>query len=829
MLDALLWYLVISILGLITFPLAFHLLPGLPDRGYTLSRTLGLLLWGYIFWLLNSLGWLYNNQGGILLGVFLLAGASVVLVWRGGWQELRSWIANNRGLILASELLFLAAFVFIAFVRSANPEIVATEKPMELAFINAILRSPSFPPHDPWLSGYAISYYYFGYILVAMLAQLLGTTGGVAFNLGISLVFALSALGAFGIVYNLLRKLHPLGSRITLIFHATLGPLFLLLVSNVEGLLEVLHARGLFWSVDAQGNWTSPFWTWLGIKDLNMPPAQPLSWLPTRYLWWWRASRVVQDFKLTGEPIEIIDEFPFFSYLLADLHPHVLAMPFAILAVGLALNLIFGGALGRVHIWRFSLRLNAQALVLGMLVFGGMAFLNIWDFPIYVALFAGAFIIYQVRRLGWAWDRLFEFLGLAFLLGIGGVILYLPFYLGFQSQAGGVLPNVVNPTRGAQLWVMFATLLLPLLAYLVYLGRHWLGRPRLKFGLLAALGLVAFLFAFSLGFAILISFLPVLGSLFLNNLGASSLANLVQAAFSSRLISFGGWLTLLLILAGCLALLRAVNQAESAPLEAAEDGVEAAALPHWSSHLFAVLLITIAALLVLAPDFIYLRDLFNTRMNTVFKFYYAAWLMWALAAAYGSAVLLNALQGIWAWVYRIGLAVILLVGLIYPVLGLNTKTNGFRPASGFTLDGTQYFQRQSPDEWAAIQWLQQATFGVVAEAVGGSYSQYARISTNTGLPAVLGWPFHEVQWRGSAKEQGSREGDITRLYCTPDWEEANSIIEQYDIKYIFVGGLELSKFQANSENCPGGLDERKFQKFTDLAFENAGVRIYVVP
>ena len=76
---------------------------------------------------------------------------------------------------------------------------------MEIAFINAIIHSPNFPPHDPWLSGYAISYYYFGYVMTAMLAEITSTVGSVAFNLMISLVFALSAIGAYGLLYNLLQ------------------------------------------------------------------------------------------------------------------------------------------------------------------------------------------------------------------------------------------------------------------------------------------------------------------------------------------------------------------------------------------------------------------------------------------------------------------------------------------------------------------------------------------------------------------------------------------------------------------------------------------------
>jgi uncharacterized membrane protein len=187
---------------------------------------------------------------------------------------------------------------------------------MELAFINAILHSPNFPPHDPWLAGYAISYYYFGYILVAMLAMLTGTPGGVAFNLGISLVFALSALGAYSLVFNLLAARRPGsdGEAHRFSLRAIFGPVFILLVSNLVGFLEVLHARGIFWDRDAAGQLVSVFWKWLDLRELSQAPAEPYSWLPTRYLWWWRASRVVQDYDYAHNWKEVIDEFPVFLF-----------------------------------------------------------------------------------------------------------------------------------------------------------------------------------------------------------------------------------------------------------------------------------------------------------------------------------------------------------------------------------------------------------------------------------------------------------------------------------------------------------------------------------
>jgi len=253
MLSAILWYLAISLVGWLTVPLAYRLLPVLADRGYAFTRALGLLLLGYIFWLLASLGLLRNDLGGLLFALLVLIALSGRAVRGVSLDELAGWLGRQRAMILAVELVFLASFAWMAFVRAANPEILGTEKPMELAFINAILNSPVFPPHDPWLSGYAISYYYFGYVMVAMLAKLTGASGSVAFNLGVTQAFALSAVGAYGVVYNLLQarsapqaRRAPQSPRRYLSL-ALLGPTLILLVGNLEGFLEVLHGRGLFW------------------------------------------------------------------------------------------------------------------------------------------------------------------------------------------------------------------------------------------------------------------------------------------------------------------------------------------------------------------------------------------------------------------------------------------------------------------------------------------------------------------------------------------------------------------------------------------------------
>ena len=799
------WYILITLLGWLAFPLGFYLFPGLMDRGYTFARAFGLLIWGYVFWLFASFRLAQNDIGGLLLGLVILGGISA-WAFLNCRREITAWLQENRRLVITTESLFLLAFGFMAIVRAANPEIVGTEKPMELMFINGILNSPTFPPRDLWLSGYSISYYYFGYVMASMLAMFTGVPGTSAFNLMISLIFGLSAIGAYGILYNLLTHYQvsrstPDGSmddnqapsvdRKSFVFPPLLAPLFLLLVSNVEGFLEILHTRGFLWR---EG---SNFWTWLDIPELRDAPAQTAAWVPERFWWWWRASRVIQDYELNGGFREVIDEFPFFSYLLGDLHPHVLAMPFNLLAIAGALNIFFGGWRGRTNLFFGELRINKAGFFTIALVLGGLAFLNTWDILIGGALIVFSYALTRVHEAGWSWERLEDILLLGFPVAITAFLMYLPFYIGFDSQLGGILPSFMFPTRGAQLWVMWGTLLIPLFAFLIYLWRNRTPANWRAGGWTAA-GIVVVLLVsmFALGF-IALWLRPELVQPLLESQGRD-FSVFIADSMARRLSYIGGLLTFLALLIPALAFLFRSEK---------------------SSNSFVLLMVALGALLVIGPDFLYLRDNFGYRINTIFKFYYQAWIVLSIAAAYGTIVLLRNLRGATNVVFSVLFTLVLLVGLTYPVLGLVNKTNKFNPPSGFTLDDFDRVQRENPDEAAAIAWLRSAPDGVVAEAVGGAYSNYARISVYTGLPTVLGWGNHEGQWRDQAL-QGTRPDDIKMLYETNDWPTTQSIIDRYDIRYIYVGNLERSTYQVNEE---------KLNRFLKPVFQQGSVTVYEAP
>ncbi|MDD2920827.1 MAG: DUF2298 domain-containing protein, partial [Anaerolineales bacterium] len=599
-----------------------------------------------------------------------------------------------------------------------------------------------------------------------------------------------------------------------------LAPLFLLLVSNFEALLEVLHRRGFLWTKDlVTGAYTSPFWTWLDMKELSMPPMTPFQWTPDRNWWWWRASRVIQDYDMTHSPREVIDEFPFFSFLLGDLHPHVLAIPFSLLAIAVALNLFLNKSDEKIELFGMQLHIGYPSFALAALVIGGLAFLNTWDILVAGALIVLAYVFSRVHADGWNWNRFEDALLLGFPLLTTSIFLYLPFYFGFSSQAGGILPNMMFVTRGAHLWVMWDALFIPIFAYLIYLWRGEKNQSAWKFAFFIGLGVALFLWILSWLIGWIGSYTEkdyVL--MFLSSQGMSA-SQFFSETSLRRLKYIGSLITLLAILIPALAFLFSKTTDDEKPMAENVPSPSSVTRPP-SSNQFVLLLIVLAALLVLAPEFVYLRDQFGYRINTVFKFYYQAWMLWSLAAAFGTAVLLQNLEKIQNVVFRVVMALVVFAGLLYPVLGLFNKTNDFNPPYGFTLDDFDRIKRENPDEADAIDFLRTVPNGVIAEAVGDGYSGYARISANTGLQTVLGWPGHEAQWRGSYEPQGSRRDDMTKLYAASRWDDAQAIIDKYKIRYIYVGTLEQISMRVN---------EDKFKAHFKIIFQQGNVTIYEAP
>ncbi|MCS7283845.1 MAG: DUF2298 domain-containing protein [Anaerolineae bacterium] len=828
-LFALRWYLVLQLFGLAALPLTLRLFQWMPGRGYAFARPLGLMIGGYLFWILSVFGWLPNTPGGVTAALLLvaLAGAALWLFARPSSDDPAPLRPATLRYVTFVELLFALAFALWSVVRAYMPRIETAggEKWMEIAFLNAVLRAPRFPPHDPWLSGFAISYYYFGYVMMGMLTHLAAVPPTVAFNLGIASLFALTVTGAYGLVYALLvgtKATNGTNSTNPMDFHQTrahlpsvafarwgalLGPLVLVLMGNLEGALEVLHARGLF---------PAAFWKWLDIRSINVapPPFSEGSWIPNRFLWWWQASRVLHDtapWSTPANPVdwEVIDEFPAFSFILGDMHPHLLSLPFTLLALALTLNLFFLPQ-GKQRPRRSSFD-SLNSLILSSLCLGGLGFLNTWDLPVYFALFAGALLLSS--GLG-NWKRV---LSTAALLFASCVLLYLPFWLGLRSQASGILPNLFNPTRLPQFLVMFGPLLFPIAVWAVGQAREqgirW--RDVALWTLTIVLGLLVLLL-----FAVLVH--PQ-GRFYLRALQSGGpipglehipdAPDLIARRLLERFLT--PWtallLTALLTTAG-LALWHCVSRKDIRTLRPATCDLLPAP--------FILLLVAAGAALTLAVEFFYLRDHFGTRMNTVFKFYFQAWTMWGVAAAY-------ALARFWLrgprWAAWVSIALVFL-GLIYPALAIPTRAREYGGPP--TLDGAAHLRALYGADMAAIDWLNINVEGtpVILEAPGDRYRAYVyegRVSAFTGLPTLLGWGGHEHQWRGDYKEPARREPDIQTLYTTPDPYQALPLLKRYGIQYVYVGLVERSRYP------PEGLE--KFSQIGETIYDANGVKIFRIP
>lgn len=800
MVGVITWYLLITLFGLTAWPLLFRLLPGLPDRGYTLSRAAGLLLVGYVFWLLTSLGLLRNNIGGMIFSLLIVAG---IAIWQYQTAQkkdetLLDWIRENRRVMLIGEILFAVAFIAWAVVRAYNPELNATERPMELAFINGVRASEIFPPQDPWLADYAISYYYFGYVMAAMLAALSGLATAVAFNVMLALLFALTLLGAYGIVYNLIAL--DKNSRPRAVASALLGPLLVGVTGNLEGFFELLRAlRAL----------PERFWVWLDIVDINTLPETRL-WPPStwRHWWWWRASRVIHERDPTGIAVGLqpIDEFPMFSFLLGDMHPHVLALPFALLMLGLALNLLAQRS-----------KLSREQLVLYALSFGGLAFVNTWDVLFYLFILMGA-------RAIWEWREHREALAiwqpvLRFALGIGavGALAYLPWYISFSSQAGGILPNALFPTRLRQFAVMFGIQLFIIVWYLIDRARSGDKKLNWRLGIGLAVGLLTILTLVmaAMGQALIFGLpgvqlepipSPEVQSFVLASTGQNDLNAAVGVILNHRLAF--PWTVLLLT--GVLGLTFTLLLSRK---KSSEDSSAASQ--------FVLLLILTGALLTLGPEFLYLRDVFGQRINTIFKFYYVTWLLWGIVGAY-ALHRIGQRHTIGGRVFVTLSGVLIAAGLVYPALAIPEKTNYFSEPP--TLNGIAYIEQMNPSDYNAILWIQDnlPPDVIILEAIGGSYTYYGRISSNTGRPTLLGWPGHELQWRGSSELAGNRESDVGLIYSTADINQAMMLLETYGVDYVYVGSLERS----SDYSTAAGIE--KFERYLTPVFRNGDTVIYRV-
>lgn len=827
------WWALATLAGAAALPLCMRLLGSLPDRGYTLARAAGILLTSFVFWLLATLGFLRNETGSIILAWFIVLTVGLLVYFEVGKRNRRRisisyWWNENRRMIIVFEVLFIVLLMSWSLVRAHQNNLVTTEKPMDLALMASIQRTETFPPPDPWLSGYSISYYYFGYVIAASFSQMSGVESAIGYNLWTAMLFALAGTTAFGVVYNLVRahQRETVGgksSRWKAIITGLLGTYMLVMMGNyLTPLVDIEYFRGGaseayldLWDVRER---ETPRPAELGTNSVD-------NW---DYWWWFRSARIIHDRNLPGMGAaneEAINEFPMFSFVLADNHPHVMALPFAVLALGLALNTALSP---RRPTWE-------QFIFYGLIA-GSFVFLNTWDAPTYMGLIVVAEgmrrWLKQGRITGGDWAFLLYFLAV-----MGGITLiaYFPFLVGFRSQLGGALPNIIHPTHFGQYFLVFGALV-PFAAMFIAV-ETWRGRRAGSFN--RALAIQIPLGILLLFVMILIVFIAV-GMInpearnaalrFVTDAGGWSAV--LPQIISKRVAN--GLTTLVLLIGIGLIAGRLFNRHGEKQAYPATTGL-------------ALVFIAAGLLVTLAPEFVYLRDNFATRMNTIFKFYYQAWTLFAIGGAFGLYTLLNDARTdqppietrpliiLGRLVLIIIMIVALMLGAIYPMYAIHSRAlieTGIidNPNATLTLNGGRTLT--NPGDYEALVCLREIIGRedvVVAEVShSGSYDYFAggiasgRLAGITGAPTVLGWQGHQSQWRGTGYSAavGTRADDIRRLYSDLRIDMVQDVIQQYGIDYILYGSAERDRY--------GAAGEQKFFDIYPVVCESDTARIFRV-
>ena len=802
MVDALVWLITLEFLGVLGFLLAFALFPRLPDRGFSVAKAFALLLLGYLLWVFG-LTQLIPNSFGTILAIILLGAALAAWLAIRQRQSILLFLRSEWRTLLITEGIFLAVFLLWMGIVSEIPAISHTEKPMDFAFLNAVIRAEHFPPEDPWLAGHPISYYYFGHLMMASLTQLTASAPAVGYNLAVALIPALVAAASFGLLYNLIRLSG--GSQRAGLGYALLAPVLVVLIGNLEGVFELAHNQG--WG-------GSGFWQFVGIKGLDGAGLDGGTqaaggFFPDQGWWWWRATRVI-DTLVDGQSLDYtITEFPFFSFILGDLHPHVISLPFLLLFLSLALNLFLSS--GKVGLdWLRSNPLEFGAVALAL---GSLSFINTWDFPTYAALLG---LLLFAKAYGESWeDRLspgslpqLDPLSLAarntalmwIPLVAVAALLFLPFYLDFSSQAGGILPYTGPGTRPLLFLVVIG---LPFLLSVSFLFKQLGGITRFSRADAPALltVLTVGLFPFLLWAVLMLS-------LYLFARGAGLGAGLDAGQLAGRTL-----FVLLGLALVCLAGLSALQRIKT--------GRE-------RMTVYPLLLLTVGAYLLMGAELFFVVDGFGNRMNTVFKLYYQAWLLLALAGAYGiyywqaHAPLRNPAFRLahYGWTGVAALAII--ASLYYPVGAALERTGLLQPGETLadnTLDGLAFVKETDPGEYASIAWLRaQDSHGIMVEAVGADYSSYGRVSGSTGIPTILGWKGHELQWRGTSQLFDGRAESVAEIYQSPDPSRVRELLERYDVQYVYAGRREQISY--------GATQLGEFPDLLRTVFQQGNVTIY---
>lgn len=677
-------------MGLMTMPLTGWLFRGFSDKGWIFSKVLAIALTGFLTWFLVAVKLLpFTTVTCVGVVTLVCAGGGLALHRHQEKKGFECMPFDHGSLIFWEEVLFFVFFLLWTYLAGFRPAAYGTEKFMDYGFMEAMMRSSVLPARDLWYSEGTINYYYGGQYFAVFLSKLSGCRVEITYNLMRTFVAGLAFVMPFSLVFQMAsdRLKHSLTGKkswLPTVSGLTAG----FAVSIAGNMHYVIYSKILPWIQKWKGEEVSGYW---------FPNA-------TRYIG-----------HNPDVPDKTIHEFPCYSFVLGDLHAHVVNIIFVLLITGILYAWMKNVLSQRKEGEEFSgksfwkRQLLCPHILLAAMLLGMFQWSNFWDFVIY-------FVV------------------------TGGVVLFANI-IQFNGKAKTIL--AVTAAQAVEVLLVAYTVVLPF---------------NLKFEtMFQGIGIAQY-----------------------------------HSRFYQLMVLWG--------LPGILAILfigsvlwEKLREKENRSLYKLMSAIE---IP----DLFAVITGFCAIGLVLIPELVYVRDIYengNARANTMFKLTYQAYILFGMTMGYGIYRLLAVTKS-----KLLKLSAGIALALLCWTLGYFGNSvrawfgNVLNPADYQGLNATAFLETDFPQDASAIRWLKENIEGspVVLEANGDSYTGYERVSAMTGLPTVLGWYVHEWLWRNDTGDLNQKSADIQSIYTSSDEALVRSLIEKYEISYIVVGSKEFEKY-----------------------------------
>ena len=764
--SVIIWWLSITLIGLAVFPSVSTLFIRFEDRGIIFSKMIGLLFISGIHFALNTMHLLPFTQAGCLITAAVVCAVNIVLFYKG--KLAKNFKGINISLIAAEEAVLLFLYIIWVWIIGYRPGAYGTEKFMDYGFVTSMLKSQWMPFEDMWYAGEPINYYYGGQYVTAWIAKLCGVSAGIAYTTMRATIAAFSFSLPLALVYQMLRERFKESVRIPW----------------TGGVLAGL-ACGFC------GNFHYVIYGIILEAANRIKGVEYSYWFPdsTRYIGY--------DPDL---PDKTIHEYPAYSTILGDLHAHYINILFVVtvtaIAYAFAQRILAEGREPEEKEWTAKslakeIFLQPELILIGLMT-GYFRFTNFWDFPIYFVVCGSVVFFMNLWKYGRSIRRFAAVMAgqavFAFLLG---VIAALPFTLTFD-QISTEVGLVHSHTQFYQFMILWGLPLAVSILFIAVLVREQRTKLLLARNAIRLTG----------------------------RREAAEKEKADPPESGEETADMEEINAVLADLQGTDARYMDSERADAGRTDSDMDGAERRPGTHVKKGaerkkdqnsegtvLLGLMLPDLAALLfalcaiglILMPEVIYVKDIYggeHYRANTMFKLTYQAWILFAIVMGYALIrILAGSMKS--ACVLASVCTALLLLTLGYMPRGImDWFGNIFDPSLRIGTDASVFVDESFHTDFAAITWLNNEVKGrpVCLEAPGDSYSTRERVSVATGLPTVAGWYVHEWLWRGDPDAVSERNKDIEAIYTSGDEKLVKSLIEKYNITYIYIGTQERQAY-----------------------------------